>query len=460
MEPAFSRAPGRRGFWSGRRAWPLAILSLLILAGILGALLLPRGQCSPSVKHPPLLKTSPAVEGNLSPFWLDEQTVLLDGPGSPRYEWSLPGNTLRQIPLRSCTMQAPTVGASTGLYSICAGGPTGTLQVVNLLTGVTTLDYNDHLNHSWSDFTLNKEKTRLAALSERGVLQIWDLQTGQSQFTLQLPPTDDLSIGLAWSPDERMLAVNYMRRTLQVWDLMGRRLLYTLVGPGLDGPGELAWAADSTHLGYVDGTYEKTLVDMWDLKTGKLSMTDQVGAVIELSTFQLLAGGQSFLLGSETGQLTLVNAGTHRVVLSQRPSSLGPPSLQVSPDTQLLEVSKAGSNIIDVYDAVTGQKVATYPGLAIQLNLGKQALSLPVMLGSWSPDSRSIASAGQDSHLHVWNARTGQDSASYALQVGYPSAIAWSPEADMIALVTAPDNPGAPASFSSTQGTAYLVSAP
>lgn len=458
MEPSLSRTPDRRGFWSGRRTFLLASLSFLVLAGALGALFLPRLLLSPSVKHPPLLKTSSAVQGNLTPFWLNEHTVLLESPGNPHYQWNLSGTILHQLPQRTCNVgNSGVVGASTGIYAICMSD-TGALQVVNMLTGVTTLDYNDHLNHSWSPFTLNKEKTRLAALSEREVLQIWDLQTGRSQLTLQLPPTDDQRITLAWSPDGRMLAVNYRRRNLQIWNLAGRRLLYNLVGPGLDGYGELAWSSDSTHLGYVT-TDSRTLVDIWDMRTGRLSMTDRLEPFTPFTTFQLLAGGQSFLLKTaDSNQVILVNALTRHVLLSQSPS-IQPLYLQISPDTQLLELNRSGSNTIDVYDAVTGQKAATYSGLAVQGHFGALTFSFP-MLGSWSPDSRSIASAGQDGRLYVWNARTGQNIASYALRVAYASEITWSPGGDMIALITAPSNPGTPDPFNSKSETAYIVSAP
>lgn len=461
LEQSTHHEPGKRRIKPGLLTFLLAGLSFLILLSVLGAFFLPRLLLSSPVKNPQLLYTSQTIQGvqtNFPPRWLDKHTVFLESTGGSSYLWNLSTNNLsKKNRILSC---APDTFESmyTGLYDICSSS-SGTVQINDILRGTTTLNYNDH--HSvWRGLTLSNDRTEIAAISDQGVLQIWNLQTGAIQLTLQLLPSAEM---ISWSPDGQKLAVKYQTQRLQVWDLARRHLLYNLTGPGLtDRGGQLSWSSDSTHLGYVDGTYEKTLVDIWDMSTGKLSMTDQLGVFIELSTFQLLASGQSFLLKADTGQFALVNAATRHVLLSQSPSASSL-SFQISPDTRLLELNKGGSATIEIYDGVTGQKVATYPGLARNVRLGTLSIVWAATIGAWSPDSQSLALAGQDGRLHVWNARTGQDSARYALQISYPAAIAWSPDGSMIAIVTVPgkaNTPGSSPQSNGSQQTAYVVSAP
>ena len=180
---------------------------------------------------------------------------------------------------------------------------------------------------------------------------------------------------------------------------------------------------------------------------------------IDTDPLQLLAGGQSFLIrDNNLNHIVLVSVATGRILLDQTmPFTSG---IQVSPDTNLLELTKGKT--IEIYDTLTGQKVATYAGLVGGYLLGNAPVGTPsAMPGSWSPDSQSIASAGQDARLHVWDARTGQDRTSYNLHMAFPSAVTWSQDGTMIALATSHGNVDTPVSpMVAIQETVFAVSAP
>jgi WD40 repeat protein len=469
LEQFVSHEPAKCRPRPGKYTFLLIGLLFFILAGVLGALFLPRLLLSHAVMHPPLLNTSPTLQGAFSPYWLNKHAVFLESSSGPSYLWNLSTNTLTKKTRLSC-VPATFESMYTGLYDICTSDD-GTIQANSILRGVQTVYYNDH-HTIWRQLTLSSDKTKFAALSDQEVFQIWDLQTGMIQLTLHLPRSAEPPL-ITWSPDEQKLAVDYHTQSLQIWDLARHHLLYHLTGPGLtDKGGEFSWSSDSVHLGYADDDPAdlKPLVDIWDMNTGALSMTDQLSNVIGLGQFRLLAGGQSFFVRTDNslgGQFELVSTVTHRVLLGQSPSDR-PVSLQVSPDTNLLELSRGeikGGNTttIEIDDAATGQKVASYPGLADAEHVGGRTIPLGVFLGDWSPDSQSLASVGPDGRLHVWDAHTGQERASYT-QAGEPSAItrldtsmiAWSSDESMIALMTLTKVyiPG------SSQEIAYVVSAP
>jgi WD40 repeat protein len=336
LEQFVSHEPAKRRQRPREYTLLLVGLPLFILAGVLGALFLPRLLFSHSVMHPPLLNTSRALQGDYSPLWLDKHTVFLETTSGPSHLWNLSTNTWTEKTRLPC-VPAPlmVMNMYTGLYDICMFDD-GTIQAISILRGTQTIDYNGHYT-KWPDLILSNDGTKVAAISDQEVFQIWDLA--------------------------------------------GHHLLYHLAGPSLSNQvGLFSWSSDSTHLGYVNSTYEQTIADIWDMSTGNLSITDHLSVFNALTQFQLLAGSQSFLLRTENSQFALVSAVTHRVLLSQSPSNLTL-SFQISPDTKLLELNKGGSTTIEIYDGATGQKLTTYPGLARSLGIRSHTITLGALLG-------------------------------------------------------------------------------
>lgn len=433
---------------------------LVVAAGILATVSLARLFGLPLSTMP--ISTRP-LQGTFSPAWSgDEQTLLLSDQGAINYLWSLPKNTLVRRDGPTCNLKNLSMSAFTGRYEICTSFKTGAIRAFDEMTGTQTIDYNDHRDH-WTNLMVSQDGMKVAFMSNRMLFQVWDLSTGKVQLTVQLPVyyPGDLPTA-AWSPNERLLALHYQDQTVQVWNLTTKQAAYYVSGPGIAYQGGyLVWAADSVHLGMADTfiTGEHTVVDIWDLSRMQPypeyrfpydpSFTYDFGySSLMPTTLRLLAEGQSFLL-SGYNRLSLFSTTSHRVLLSEMQKvAQGTLNFQISPDTDLLEVSS--SQTIEIYNVVTGQKLAGYGGLGAIFSGGIPPLRLPAMLGAWSPDSHSIASAGRDDRLHVWDARTGQDRASYHFQVGYPSALVWSPNGRMIALVTSSSSINTPVSITTT----------
>src|SRR5258707_9847269 len=59
--------------------------------------------------------------------------------------------------------------------------------------------------------------------------------------------------------------------------------------------------------------------------------------------------------------------------------------------------------------------------------------SAAVLAVTWSPDINFIASGGQDHVVHVWRARSGNDTYTYGGHSDAVNAVGWSPDGSAIA---------------------------
>jgi WD40 repeat protein len=77
-----------------------------------------------------------------------------------------------------------------------------------------------------------------------------------------------------------------------------------------------------------------------------------------------------------------------------------------------------------VWDATTGQTLLTYAGQGDANNTYALA---------WSPDSKLIASGGDDNTVRIWDAMTGHTYMAYKGHSDVIWTIAWSPDGKQIA---------------------------
>lgn len=98
--------------------------------------------------------------------------------------------------------------------------------------------------------------------------------------------------------------------------------------------------------------------------------------------------------------------------------------------------SAGGDGTVRVWESETGKALVTYHGHTRLLNMINHPATVYTV--AWSPDGLRIASAGDGTHVHVWNAATGQKLTLYQEHSGLWSnvfAVAWSPDGKQIASV-------------------------
>ncbi len=149
----------------------------------------------------------------------------------------------------------------------------------------------------------------------------------------------------------------------------------------------MVWSPDGKRI--ASGGYNKT-VQVWDAKSGHLYLTYR--------------GHYSYVFA-----VAWSPDGT-RIV-----SATG----AAGPDHPV-----TSNNSVKVWDATTGKTLLTYAGDADQVEMYALA---------WSPDSKRIASGGDDKMVHIWDAATGHTSLLNQGHTDLVWAVAWSPDGKELA---------------------------
>ncbi len=200
---------------------------------------------------------------------------------------------------------------------------------------------------------------------------------------------DDHPIGLAWSPDGKLLAVAGVSGPITLFNGADGTVQHKLPGHTLLGTMAISWHRDSRLLASVgqDGK-----VRLWDTKTG--TQTSE------------MAGGASWVervAFSPAGDL-LVSAAGRKLRLWNTTGELN------------YEYPDANSTITDIKWRYDGKQfaISAYNGVVLYSPTKAEPLHRFEWQGStltleWSPDGKYIATGDQDSTVHFWLVDSGQD---------------------------------------------------
>lgn len=196
--------------------------------------------------------------------------------------------------------------------------------------------------------TLGADNKTLISGDEAGIINIWDMQTGQLEHSLAKQSGAVRALSL--SADRKLLASG--GDSIQIWDMQSRQLRATYAQP--------AWtvALSSDHKRLVSGSQDDPLIRIWNLDSGLNSG---------------LNSGQSHSLAG------------HRK---------GVYAVAISPDQKML-VSGSEDNTVKVWDMQSRVLVHTFTG--------HQDVVRSV---AFDPNSRLIASGSWDKTIKIWNLQT------------------------------------------------------
>jgi WD40 repeat protein/tRNA A-37 threonylcarbamoyl transferase component Bud32 len=327
-----------------------------------------------------------------------------------------------------------------------------------------------------SPLSLSADGKRLAVLSSRGELQVWDVAADKEVYSLKDPEAGRMvfQTGLALSPDGRLLAVHKPQSgTIDLWD----------AGTGARAPGakpirtgpvkDLAWSPDGRRLLTTPAAEEGAVV-VWDPATGEAVVRlHREGAERMPGPARWSPDGRLVAFSAQEGQQEKYTLHLWDVSRGARLRTLrGGHAARVadlswSPDGQRL-VSCSWDQTARIWDVATGGCTSTLLGHAgdvpADVSRGnfsyepsrgwQQQLQVGVM--AWSPDGRRIASAShlvvfrpngswqQLGKVRVWDPATG--ATLRVLDGPFPNvaALAWAPDGRSLATVSGPAN-GVPA---------------
>jgi WD40 repeat protein len=222
-------------------------------------------------------------------------------------------------------------------------------------------------------------------------VRLWDAATGRE--LRQFGRHDGHVLGLAFSPDGRLLATGGGERSVKVWEVATGQLRYQLRNLGDEVHG-LAFSPDGKMLatGTYDGNFRPTgpTVRLWDAATGQPVRT--------------------FSRGVNTWALAFSPDGRS---LAAVPGWVPDPSMTVVPFTTPVEV----------FEVATGKQVCAldHPGGAFGVD--------------FSPDGQLLATGGtdDDSTVRLWEVATGQPLKVFRGHYGAAGPVAFAPDGRTLA---------------------------
>ena len=341
------------------------------------------------------------------------------------------GRVTRRFPVGGQPAIAPDgVSVALAVNSPDLGTATARVAILKLRTG-RFFFLPASLPNVWlRGFGFTQDGRTLVGETIHGDIYLWDVASGSILNTIPAPPGARASEVL--DPTRRIVLVGSQAGTVVVFDLAGtRRLGKAFVwNPTAFGSCTLCTVVNpqSDLMATENGDGAVALID---LRTLRRTTTLPPGDGSQAQPFGFSPDGRTLLTGDLAGRLTLWNVATRRVV---RTIKIGAPVYwgAVSSDGRLLAVQtqteqSPSSSQVQVRPTTGGKPLWTHT-----LRDGTGGLY-------FSRDGREVAALGcctSRSTVASWNARTGRELFETRSLTNHATAIAYSPDSELLAVGT------------------------
>lgn len=314
--------------------------------------------------------------------------------------WSRDGKRLAE--LQGHTDRINDVSFSRDGAYIASASNDGTARIWEVATGRALSELRGHRG-AVESVSFSPDGSQVVTASRDGTVRAWD--TGASLPSGTFTPADaggkvsEIAVTGAGS-----VAAITGRGRVSLWDAARRDVLATAMTPRGDIGGKLATSAGSRSLVALNGGRVATF---WRAPGRPRRFVDSPGTSRPPPWFTAAAlsfDGQKAALGDVDGHVMVVRPRDTHQLTSFRVAERGSlEMLAFDRRADLVAVAtSAPAAFARVYDAATGRPVT--PKLS---HRGGKAEGLAVDDVEFSPDGKTLLSAGDDGTVRIWNARTG-----------------------------------------------------
>lgn len=243
------------------------------------------------------------------------------------------------------------------------------------------------VNFAHNFVRMSMDKNRIIFTGD-DVIQIFDIQTGNYEYTLEGHTAKILCLSL--SPDKQQLASSSYDQTIRIWDLTTGQCLQVL-DKHTDLIRSVLFHPNGKFL--LSGSDDRTLV-LWDLDLGEPIMT-RFGQVNAVNDIALSPDGRYLVNTNDDETISMWDLERGEYLRAFQGHRRRIWSVAISPDGKYL-VSASSDRTIKIWDFVTGDCIRT-------IDCIRSIFGVVI-----SPDSKMILSSGSDIQTMLWDLETGE----------------------------------------------------
>lgn len=348
----------------------------------------------------------------ITDFKLSGSSAALSAGNGQVYTWDLKSATAKLL-----GQHEDGVSAVAWLGErVVSGGADGTIRTWDA-KAAKELAFKISVGSYANDLSFNSTGKLLASASDDPRVLIWDVATSKVVKTLKAGAIWPIS--LEFSPNDELLAVGYDDGTLILWDVLTGKERRRIDAD--DNVINSVSFSPNSKLLAVGGGDEVTKI--YDSATGKLLRAQEISEEDESDLLEVAYSrdGRYIATGRDDGVLSILDADTLQSISRFEEADEGVVALAWSSDGLLAASSFDGST--RVYDPASEQLVST-----MTIASGAQAFNV-----AFSNDGLTVAVAGGDGTLRLFEASTGRVVQTYPNHSDKMYSVAFSPDGQRVA---------------------------
>lgn len=306
------------------------------------------------------------------------------------------------------------------------GHGNGTVTIWNAITGEHLNTFSES-NNGVGSLAINADGSILASGHLYGTIITWDMRTGQLMKTLNIETLDNEDIPhhdrhrktityLSFNTDANTLVSQSETGMIQIWDLATGQQKKGLTGFNKEQISDSIFSPNGKVVAFGGGRGD---IRRWNLLSGEYidSFSGKTGYV---SSIVYSPDGKNIASGSWNGEIRLsdIHSGQQKVLFKD--STYDITSLSYSPDGSTLAVGTRDGDIY-ILNLSNAEKVYTLTGH-----------NSNVYSVAFSPDGKTLASGERNHALHLWDVPTGTLKKVIREHTHYVSDVLFTPDGETL----------------------------